>query len=115
MEIYHRVNGQLPEYIRQTYPVFARFIEEYYRWLESRQLGKLENITDIDFLSRGVTIVENTSDLADWVGFVIVDEVTGAKAIVCQVSHEGCTVSGGRQGTPASRFQRRGDQGYGDR
>ena len=82
MEIYHRVNGQLPEYIRQTYPVFARFIEEYYRWLESRQLGKLENITDIDFLSRGVTIVENTSDLADWVGFVIVDEVTGAKAIV---------------------------------
>ena len=82
MEIYTRVNGQLPEYIRHTYPVFARFIEEYYRWLESRQLGKLENITDIDFLSRGVTIVENTSDLKDWVGFVIVDEVTGARAVV---------------------------------
>lgn len=82
MEIYTRVNGQLPEYIRHSYPVFARFIEEYYRWLESRQLGKLENITDIDFLSRGVTIVENTNDLADWVGFVIVDEVTGARAVV---------------------------------
>lgn len=82
MEIYTRVNGQLPEYIRHTYPVFARFIEEYYRWLESRQLGKLENITDIDFLSRGVTIVENTSDLKDWVGFVVVDEVTGARAVV---------------------------------
>ena len=82
MEIYHKVHNQLPAYIRQTYPVFARFVEEYYRWLQSRQLGNLENITDIDFLSRGVTIVDNTLPLDQWVGHTIIDDKTGAKAVV---------------------------------
>lgn len=82
MEIYNLLGQQLPEYLKGEYPVFCEFINEYYRWLVSRQLGNLENITDIDFLSRSVSIINETRELDTWIGYTIVGESSGARATV---------------------------------
>lgn len=33
-KLQHLISGQIPEYLRTTYPVFASFIQEYYKFLD---------------------------------------------------------------------------------
>jgi len=33
-KLQHLISGQIPEYLRSTYPVFASFIQEYYKFLD---------------------------------------------------------------------------------
>ena len=52
------VSQQVPEYIRDEYPLFVNFLEEYYEFLETKQgtqkndliqqAKKLRNISDVD-------------------------------------------------------------------
>ena len=47
VNIYNLVSDQLPEYVRDSYPEFVNFLEEYYRGLESPG-GCLDIINNID-------------------------------------------------------------------
>ena len=52
------VKRQVPEYVREEYPLFLSFLEAYYEFLETKQTGKnndlttklksLKNLSDID-------------------------------------------------------------------
>jgi hypothetical protein len=52
------INGQLPEFVRDEYPLFGTFLEAYYEFLENKQgtnkndltfqAKKLKSITDVD-------------------------------------------------------------------
>lgn len=46
--IYHLIQQQIPVHIQQQNPLFCKFIEYYYRWLQTRSFGSLSNITNID-------------------------------------------------------------------
>lgn len=63
-DIHDIVSSQFPPHIKEQYPVFCRFVEEYYRWLSHRQLGDLSSITDIDHLTRMVELFENNLPLS---------------------------------------------------
>ena len=47
VNIYNLVSDQLPEYVRDSYPEFVNFLEDYYRGLESPG-GSLDIINNID-------------------------------------------------------------------
>lgn len=42
------VQRQIPEHVRENYPVFVEFVKLYYEFLEETQSTKLETIRDID-------------------------------------------------------------------
>lgn len=42
------VQRQIPEHIRENYPVFVEFVKLYYEFLEETQATKLETIRDVD-------------------------------------------------------------------
>lgn len=42
------VQRQIPEHIRENYPVFVEFVKLYYEFLEDTQATKLETIRDVD-------------------------------------------------------------------
>ena len=42
------VQRQIPEHVRENYPVFVEFVKLYYEFLEQTQATKLETIRDID-------------------------------------------------------------------
>lgn len=81
-DIHDIVNSQFPPHIKEQYPVFCRFVEEYYRWLSHRQLGDLSDITDIDHLTRMVEIFENNLPLSFYIGQTLVGNTSGTKATV---------------------------------
>ena len=58
-EIYHLLKRQIPPHVREKNPVFCTFIDYYYRWLQARGFSDLQNITDIDFVNRAITITDN--------------------------------------------------------
>ena len=39
------INRQVPEYIREEYPVFISFLEAYYEFLEQKQGTQLNDLT----------------------------------------------------------------------
>lgn len=81
-DIHDIVSSQFPPHIKEQYPVFCRFVEEYYRWLSHRQLGDLSSITDIDHLTRMVELFENNLPLSLYIGQTLVGNKSGAKATV---------------------------------
>lgn len=81
-DIHDIVSSQFPPHIKEQYPVFCRFVEEYYRWLSHRQLGDLSSITDIDHLTRMVELFENNLPLSFYIGQTLVGNESGAKATV---------------------------------
>lgn len=82
--IYHLLNRQIPTHIREQYPVFCKFIEYYYRWLQTRGFNKLEKVTDIDYTTRAIglknCIGKDGNSIADdvfaeqFVGYTITNE-----------------------------------------
>ena len=42
------ITRQLPEFVRTDYPAFVEFMRAYYEWLDTQELGRLENLVDID-------------------------------------------------------------------
>ena len=54
--IYHLLHRQIPTHIREQHPVFCKFIEYYYRWLQTRGFDKLEKVTDIDYTTRAIGV-----------------------------------------------------------
>ena len=54
--VYHLLNRQIPAHIREQYPVFCKFIEYYYRWLQTRGFDKLEKVTNIDYECQAISI-----------------------------------------------------------
>lgn len=81
-DIHDIVSSQFPPHIKEQYPVFCRFVEEYYRWLSHRQLGDLSSITDIDHLTRMVELFENNLPLSFYIGQTLVGNTSGAKATI---------------------------------
>ena len=49
------VNRQVPEFVREEHPLFITFLEAYYEYLEQKQTGQLNNLTqkakDLRYLS----------------------------------------------------------------
>ncbi len=39
------INRQVPEFVREDYPLFITFLEAYYEFLESKQPGKINDLT----------------------------------------------------------------------
>ena len=60
--IYHLLARQIPSHIQQSYPVFCKFIEYYYRWLQTRGFVTLADIQNIDSVTRSITIKDSTLD-----------------------------------------------------
>ena len=54
--IYHLLNRQIPAHVREQYPVFCKFIEYYYRWLQTRGFDKLEKVTNIDYECQAISL-----------------------------------------------------------
>ena len=48
------INRQLPEYVRDDYPLFLSFLEAYYEWLEASQSSNTSN-TIATSVGQGVT------------------------------------------------------------
>lgn len=75
--IYHLLNRQIPAHIREQYPVFCKFIEYYYRWLQTRGFDKLEKVTNIDYECQAIAI-KDCFDIND----INVDPVEFAKRFI---------------------------------
>ena len=49
------INRQVPEFVREEHPLFITFLEAYYEYLEQKQTGQLNNLTqkakDLRYLS----------------------------------------------------------------
>ena len=39
------INRQVPEFVREEHPLFITFLEAYYEFLEQKQTGKLNDLT----------------------------------------------------------------------
>ena len=39
------VNSQVPEFVREEHPLFITFLEAYYEFLEAKQLGERNDLT----------------------------------------------------------------------
>ena len=39
------INRQVPEFVREDYPLFITFLEAYYEFLEQKQTGELNDLT----------------------------------------------------------------------
>ena len=39
------VNSQVPEFVREDHPLFITFLEAYYEFLETKQSGELNDLT----------------------------------------------------------------------
>ena len=42
--VYHLLARQIPAHIQQAHPVFCKFIEYYYRWLQTRGFVSLSDL-----------------------------------------------------------------------
>lgn len=60
--IYHLLSRQIPAHVQQAYPVFCKFIEYYYRWLQTRGFVSLADIQNIDSETNSITIKDSTTD-----------------------------------------------------
>ena len=58
--VYHLLSRQIPAHIQQQYPIFCKFIEYYYRWLQTRGFVSLADVTNTgstSFAEERATIV----------------------------------------------------------
>lgn len=60
--IYHLLARQIPAHIQQAHPVFCKFIEYYYRWLQTRGFVTLADLQNIDSVTNSITIKDSTVD-----------------------------------------------------
>ena len=54
--IYHLLKNQIPAHVYEQYPTFCKFIEYYYRWLQTVGFNSLEKITNIDNMTCAISI-----------------------------------------------------------
>lgn len=48
-KLYVLVKEHFPQFVQADYPVFVRFVQEYYKWVEQQQsVGRIEDVVDID-------------------------------------------------------------------
>lgn len=48
-KLYVLVKEHFPQFVQADYPVFVRFVQEYYKWVEQQQsVGKIEDVVDVD-------------------------------------------------------------------
>lgn len=57
--IYHLLSRQIPKHIQQKYPTFCKFVEYYYRWLQTTQFVSEDNLRSIDSNLYAVSITED--------------------------------------------------------
>ena len=73
--VYHLLMRQIPAHVRDNHPVFCKFIEYYYRWLQTKGFVRLDQCYNIDSNSRAITIKNGTlPSLKDYVGFTLTDD-----------------------------------------
>lgn len=60
--VYHLLARQIPAHIQQAHPVFCKFIEYYYRWLQTRGFVSLSDLQNIDSVTNSITIKDSTVD-----------------------------------------------------
>lgn len=58
--IYHLLSRQIPAHVQQNYPIFCKFIEYYYRWLQTRSFVDVSDINNIDSTITIISIEDST-------------------------------------------------------
>ena len=56
------VNRQVPEFVREEYPLFISFLEAYYEFLETKQGNELNDLTTKAKDFRNLTDVDESID-----------------------------------------------------
>lgn len=64
--VYHLLSRQIPAHIQQQYPIFCKFIEYYYRWLQTRGFVSLANVTNIDTTTVAISLKDSTCDIEQY-------------------------------------------------
>ena len=69
--VYHLLSRQIPVHIQQQHPIFCKFIEYYYRWLQTYGFVSLEDVRNIDTTTTAVTINDSTTDIGNYLHHTI--------------------------------------------
>lgn len=64
--VYHLLSRQIPAHIQQQYPIFCKFIEYYYRWLQTRGFVSLANVTNIDTTTVAISLKNSTCNIEQY-------------------------------------------------
>ena len=72
--VYQLLLRQIPAHVRDNHPLFCRFVEYYYRWLQTKSFVTLDQCYNIDSNTNAITIKDGTLDnVKDYVGFTLTD------------------------------------------
>ena len=69
--VYHLLSRQIPAHIQQQYPVFCKFIEYYYRWLQTCGFVSLQDVQNIDSTTTAITVKDSTTDIKNYLHHTI--------------------------------------------
>lgn len=72
--VYQLLLRQIPAHVRDNHPLFCRFVEYYYRWLQTKGFVTLDQCYNIDTNTNAITIKDGTlANIKDYVGFTLTD------------------------------------------
>ncbi len=71
ISVYHLLKKQIPTHIQQNYPLFCKFVEYYYRWLQTIGFVDYQSIQGIDDKCQGIEIVDTPHNPSFFVGHTI--------------------------------------------
>ena len=54
------INRQVPEFVRDEYPLFITFLEAYYEYLETKQGTQLNDLTSVSKDLRNISDVDDS-------------------------------------------------------
>lgn len=79
--VYHLLSRQIPSHIIQQYPIFCKFIEYYYRWLQTRGFVSLDQVTNIDSTCTAISIKDSTTDPINYLHHTITNGTALAEVV----------------------------------
>lgn len=79
--VYHLLSRQIPAHIQQQYPIFCKFIEYYYRWLQTRGFVSLADVTNIDTTTTAISIKDSTTDIKNYLHHTITNGTAIAEVV----------------------------------
>lgn len=69
--VYHLLARQIPAHIQQQYPVYCKFIEYYYRWLQTYGFVSLYDVRNIDSTTTAITVIDSTTEIQNYLHHTI--------------------------------------------
>lgn len=69
--VYHLLARQIPAHIQQQYPTYCKFIEYYYRWLQTCGFVSLYDVRNIDSTTTAITVIDSTTEIQNYLHHTI--------------------------------------------